>query len=251
MRVDFGSGGFRDFFLEKFTWLLRTARLSNLLDTNYKHPAKIHLQTSSSRLRKTGLIRPLAAVAATASALMTSQGAVIYSGVVNVSTLSTGGTYSLPNLSAINVDGQSASEFSLTSYGSKIKIHQLGSFSADFDFVGTSSSPTNHASGVSVGASSSFSSNANADIPSSFGVASNSYIGFRFNPSGSQTLYGWGQLSLSADSTTMTLVDYAYDDTGASILTAAVPEPSVSLLGLMGLTSVCFLRSRKIREVAG
>ena len=232
--------------------------LSNLLDTNYKYPAMIHLQSSSSRLRKTGLIRPLAAVAATASALMTSQGAVIYSGVVNVSTLSTGGTYSLPNLSAVNIDGVSASEFNLSSNSTKGTNHRLDTFSEGFDFVSSvdsfSSYLANFNSSQSVGSGSLFSGEGNAFVNgfgSNWDAASTGYFGFRFNPSGSQTLYGWGQLSLSADSTTMTLVDYAYDDTGASILTAAVPEPSVSLLGLMGLTSVCFLRSRKIREVAG
>lgn len=222
----------------------------------------IHLQTSSSRLRKTGLMRPLVAVAATASALMTSQGAVIYSGAVNVSTLSTGGTYELPNLSAVNIDGVSAPEFNLSSYSTKGSNHILDTFSEGFDFVSSvdsfSSYLANFNSSQSVGSGSLFSGEGNAFVNgfgSNWDAASTGYFGFRFNPSGSQTLYGWGQLSISGDGNTMTLVDYAYENSGASILTgetAAVPEPSsVSVLGLMVLTSVCFLRSRKIREVAG
>lgn len=222
----------------------------------------IHLQTSSSRLRKTGLMRPLVAVVATASALMTSQGAVIYSGVQNVSTTAAASW----DRKAVNVDGQFASEFSLASSSSKGTHHILDTFSTDFDFVSsvalTSDLMDKLDSSVSVGSGSLFSSYispvvrdfSNNNARGNWNPDSSGYFGFRFDPSGSQTLYGWGQLSISANGNTMTLVDYAYDNSGASILTgatAAVPEPSVSLLGLMGLTSVCFLRSRKIREVAG
>ena len=228
----------------------------------------IHLQTSSSRLRKTGLMRPLAAVAATASALMTSQGAVIYSGLQNVSTTASSVSFSRV---AVNVDDDLGSEFSLASSFSKTSRHTLDTFSADFDFVSSVNSTSDlmakFDSSVSVGSDSLFSSAGNPNVitrnfngitftttTGNWSTGSTGYFGFRFNPSGSQTLYGWGQVSISADGNTMTLVDYAYDNSGTSILTgatAAVPEPSVSLLGLMGLTSVCFLRSRKIREVAG
>jgi len=227
-----------------------------------------HLQTSSSRLRKTGLIRPLVVVAATASALMTSQGAVVYSGAQNISTTASG----FPaDTEAVNIDGQSGSEFSLSSMFSKASRHNLNSFSADFDFVSSVDSTSDLMaklnSSVSVDSGSLFSSVGNPNVitrisngitftstTGNWSTGSTGYFGFRFNPSGSQSLYGWGQLSISANGDTMTLVDYAYDNSGASILTGAttaVPEPSVSLLGLMGLTSVCFLRSRKIREVAG
>lgn len=245
------------FFIEKMTGLLTISMQLTVQSTAHKPPVMIHLQTSSSRLRKTGLMRPLMAVAATASALMTSQGAVIYSNGANISTISTGGTSSSPNNAALNVDGEFVPEFSLSSYFSKLSFHYLNTFSTDFDFVSsvdsTSATMAKLGSSISVDSNSMFSSAVAANIAPGAVWTSDStgYFGFQFNPSGSKNLYGWGQLSISSDRKTMTLVDYAYENSGASILTAAVPEPSVSLLGLMGLTSVCFLRSRKNREVAG
>jgi len=255
------------FFLEITTWLLKLGFLLKQTTIHY-NPAMIHDHNSSSRLRKTGLMRPLLAVAATASALMTSQGAVVYSGAQNVSTTAANPS---SDRKAVNVDGQSASEFSLSSNFSKSSRHILDTTSADFDFVSSVDSTSDLMaklnSSVSVDSGSLFSSAANPNVitrnfngitftttTGNWSTGSTGYFGFRFNPSGSQTLYGWGQLSISANGQTMTLVDYAYDDSGAAILTGAttaVPEPSVSLLGLMGLTSVCFLRSRKSREVAG
>lgn len=56
------------------------------------------------------------------------------------------------------------------------------------------------------------------------------YFGFRFNPSGSRTLYGWGRMAVTTTRSAgvvtqseMKLIDWAYDDTGAPILTAQMP----------------------------
>jgi hypothetical protein len=63
------------------------------------------------------------------------------------------------------------------------------------------------------------------------------YFLFKF-PDGGKTLYGWAQVTVSVTPTTgpnLTLLDYAYDDTGAKIAAAAtvpasaVPEPSETI----------------------
>lgn len=68
------------------------------------------------------------------------------------------------------------------------------------------------------------------------------FIGFSFNPSGSQDLFGWIEFRMDkkdAGDTGFTLTRYAYEDSGAFIEAGAVPEPSgpllLSLAGLMGL----------------
>jgi hypothetical protein len=60
-------------------------------------------------------------------------------------------------------------------------------------------------------------------------------IGFRFDPDGSagaQTYYGWFRMTVNSTAGG-TVVDWAYENTGASILAGAVPEPgSLALLAL-------------------
>ena len=78
--------------------------------------------------------------------------------------------------------------------------------------------------------------------------SSNNLVGIRFTD-GANTYFGWMRFSLGATSGAQprTLVEYAYEDSGAGIL-AGVPEPStVALLGVMaaGALGVRAWRKRK------
>lgn len=70
-------------------------------------------------------------------------------------------------------------------------------------------------------------------------------MGFSFNPTGSQALYGWAQFSISADALTMTLIDYAYEDSGSAIATGAIPEPGTIAMGTIGAGIFFLVRRRK------
>jgi len=79
------------------------------------------------------------------------------------------------------------------------------------------------------------------------------YIGFRFNPSGTE-LFGWANVTLTNGNGFGTFVinEWAYDDTGASIQTgqtSAVPEPATYALGLgalaLGAAGLRRMRQRK------
>lgn len=62
------------------------------------------------------------------------------------------------------------------------------------------------------------------------------YIGFAFNPTGSQELYGWAEFEMGTKSTTsnsFTLTRYAYEDSGAGIQAGQIPEPSGALLVML------------------
>ena len=79
------------------------------------------------------------------------------------------------------------------------------------------------------------------------------YIGFRFNPSGTM-LYGWANVTLTEGGSYGTFVinEWAYDDSGSSIQagqTSAVPEPATYALGLgalaLGAAGLRRMRQRK------
>jgi hypothetical protein len=84
--------------------------------------------------------------------------------------------------------------------------------------------------------------------------SNNNYVGFRFLNEGTSTVdFGWAQVHLGATltDTTRAIIGYAYDDSGAGILsgaTTSVPEPSTTaLLGVMaaGALGVRAWRKRK------
>ncbi len=82
------------------------------------------------------------------------------------------------------------------------------------------------------------------------------YIGFKFNPEGTE-LYGWANVTFTQEGNwgTITITEWAYDDTGASILTGAtgaIPEPANFAVGLgaLALGAAGLRRRRRARAVA-
>jgi hypothetical protein len=79
---------------------------------------------------------------------------------------------------------------------------------------------------------------------------STGYAGFVFDP-GIGPLYGWLQIQFDGSGTDFTVQQWAYDDTGASIPTGWVPEPSTALLLGLGLVgAAAFLRRRRRSDVS-
>jgi len=215
----------------------------------------------SRRLRKGGLSRTMlvaTAVAGASTALMTANAEVVYSGQQNLSTSSLLGVVFDEDNEPVNLDGAANNEFTLQSFNEKgSDFHTLLFSSPDFSLaLGDNLSETyvvhSLTGGVLIGPSMAFDAPFPSsgvvvieNIPNDYWMAgSDAYFGFQFNPSGSQVLYGWGHLTISGDATVMTLVDWAYDNTGASIMTAAmpVPEPAAGTLILGGLAALAFWR---------
>lgn len=75
-------------------------------------------------------------------------------------------------------------------------------------------------------------------------------IGFSFLGDANQTLYGWAQISLDEFALTMTIDQWAFEDSGASINVGQVPLPPTFLLMLSGLALGAggVLRGRKARS---
>ncbi|MGC4017344.1 MAG: PEP-CTERM sorting domain-containing protein [Luteolibacter sp.] len=80
-----------------------------------------------------------------------------------------------------------------------------------------------------------------------FASGTEGYIAFKFTPNDdSGTFYGWMRVSLSNDGSTGLIRDWAYDNSGSSIIVGsitAVPEPSG--FALLGLGAAGLLRRRR------
>lgn len=72
--------------------------------------------------------------------------------------------------------------------------------------------------------------------------ATTGYAGFQFDDGTGTTLYGWLQLEFDPAVPDFTVLEWAYDDTGAPIQPGVVPEPGVDLLLAVGLTAIAFWR---------
>lgn len=191
----------------------------------------------------------LAAGAAAAAALNAS-GAVVYSGVQNLSI----SQFSSLNL---NIDGDAYGDLLLKNYvfgggnyqGATVNFSpgKLVSFNAG-GFGLSYASALN--AGVLVNSSSVgpsfFGSMAygGANPNAQFNNASNKFLGLSF-ASGSSLYYGWVRVSVSNASGSFVVHDWAYENSGAGIQTGAIPAPGALGLLAAGAAGSGRLRGRK------
>ena len=222
-----------------------------------------------SLTRSKALARLVVTAAVASASLLTAQAALIYSGVQNVSITGIISEGSVDTLS-VDLDFAGGMDLSLSYLGHKSSIETRFSNQV-FDgvnfvrtptrFVGSTGTPgfgiaDKLAASTAVGPGSVFLAD-NGGIPpvtqagisdagGQWAPGDTGYLGFLFNPTGSQVLYGWGQVSVSGDGQTMTLVDWAYDNSGAAISAgvAAAPEPTSAVLCLLGAASLTLRRRR-------
>jgi len=210
----------------------------------------------SRRLRKGGLSRTMllaTAVAGASTALMTANADIIHSGQQNLSTSSDIGVVFDEDNEPVNIDGADASEFTLQSFNEKgSDFHLLAFMSANFGVIPDNvdgAMAQRLTLGAPIGNASTFAGGTLGIVDNIWGTllwpaSEDGYIGFSFNPSGSQALYGWGLINISGDSKIMTLKEWAYENTGLSITAGAVPEPSTGTLALGGLGAFALWRKR-------
>ena len=84
-----------------------------------------------------------------------------------------------------------------------------------------------------------------------------SYLGFDFTNAAGQTRYGWIQVSFNAsnyaaNTSALTILRFAYDNTGAPIVTGAVPEPNEMALGCLaaGAAGLAVWRRKRAEKPA-
>ncbi|MFT5108629.1 MAG: hypothetical protein ACI8XO_003715 [Verrucomicrobiales bacterium] len=70
------------------------------------------------------------------------------------------------------------------------------------------------------------------------------YVGFSVVLADTTVAYGWALVMLQDDNTPGVIHSWAYEDTGATILVGAIPEPSHSLLAILGLATLALRRRR-------
>lgn len=78
-----------------------------------------------------------------------------------------------------------------------------------------------------------------------FASGSEGYIGFKFTTNSSAgPFYGWLRVMFSNTGSTGLIRDWAYENTGAAIAVAAVPEPTVLYSLVLGAVVFCYRRKR-------
>ena len=89
------------------------------------------------------------------------------------------------------------------------------------------------------------------DINPAWAPGSTGYAGFVFDDGGGIPLYGWLQVEFDATGTDFTILGFAYDDTGATITAATIPEPSTALLLGLGLVGLSIKFRKRLRNRLG
>ena len=204
----------------------------------------------------------VAGAALAAPAIPNADAAIVYSGVVNYNIPSTtAGIYLnvVTGVTAITPAGAPGWDLNpWSSSGFQIWANNAASPNDGVlqNFTGGSSATLvdNIPVGTSVDGTWSYgrSSNIETTGPTAFLLnSSNNIFGFRFLNEGTGAYnFGWARVSLAAtyQGQPRTLVEYAYENTGAPILAGAIPEPStLALLSVMavGAIGVRAWRNRK------
>ena len=70
------------------------------------------------------------------------------------------------------------------------------------------------------------------------------YIGFSMDVGAASPVYGWMEVTLQDDNTPGTIHSWAYQDDGTPLAVGAIPEPSQSILVMMGVLATALRRRR-------
>lgn len=202
--------------------------------------------------------RWVAGVAGVLCCLGSAQAALIYSGLQNIPIATTfAGVYvDVENTNNATNHGSTT----ITGWDVNLFFGGVGEFNEpNFQPVRASSGDSfsaiqNLAVGTLIGAGSTFASGTggSGDIGSEHvGFGANQFqpgvegiIGFKLITM-SGPFYGWMRVALTFNDPGAEIIDWAYDDTGATILAGVIPEPSRVMLLMMGLTTVMLRRRRE------
>ena len=83
-----------------------------------------------------------------------------------------------------------------------------------------------------------------APAPETFTLGEKGYVGFSVVLADNTLAYGWAEVTLQNDNTPGVIHAWAYEDTGAPLGVAAIPEPTQSLLFALGLLASTLRRRR-------
>lgn len=76
-----------------------------------------------------------------------------------------------------------------------------------------------------------------------FASGTEGYLGFRFTDNnGSGPYYGWMRVNFSNDGSSGTIIDWAYDNSGSPVSVGVVPEPSACALAGLASIAIAFRR---------
>jgi hypothetical protein len=186
--------------------------------------------------------RHFAACAAASAAIGASvQAEINYSGPIDLAVPNTFTGFYM-NLVTGEIAESPMAGWDLNPYGTSFLTFFGGSGSAVFVNIGAYSGEVSSLpAGYEIGESSPFNSSAGGSVwtdglTGDWTLNAVNIIGFRFTGEASETLYGWARFSLGADEGQRSIIDYAYETTGGSIIAGAIPAPgAVALLGLAGL----------------
>jgi hypothetical protein len=199
-------------------------------------------------------MKPLRIILFLTALIGTSQAAIIYSGTQNIIIPTTFvGVY-------LDIDGggtvaEEGAGWDVNPFFGGEGVASSPSFQAVTTTIVLDAPIMNLSAGQSISAASTFASTHPGGFSASETHVGNSagqfpsgvegYIGFKFTTNSSAgPYYGWMRVVLSNTASTGLVKDWAYENSGASILVAAVPEPSVFAVLLIGGAGFCFRRRR-------
>ena len=192
----------------------------------------------SARLQK----HMVAAAAVAAGTAATANAAIVYSGLVNLTCPNTfAGVYLNLQTGATGTSSGSNPGWDINPYGNGyLRLFQPGSGGGFMSYSGGLGAG-NLDFGQTIGAAATWHTSIANSTPS-FGAGAGQWkfnadnlLGVRFIDASSAVRYGWVRFRMGADANSKVIVDWAYDDTGASI-GAGVPAPgALALLGVAGL----------------